>query len=170
MASRCKYCAGLFLSDLVDLTQREFEGHSFPKVAYYQHHSCFDDLEQAANDGCDLCQLILDCFRGTPFKGEINWPEEWEGPQCNIDTSIYSETKYLDATDVKISINSEHVYSDEPLEKVRVLDNLLVQVGPRQGDAFNEETRDYDYDNEGFAKLRLVLTTSHGNNLNTTPP
>lgn len=160
MSSRCKYCAGLFLSNLVDLTSTELHGHEFPQAAYYQHHSCFQDLEHAANDGCDLCQLILECFKGTPFKGDLTWPEEWEGEGCDVERSMYAEAKDLDVSDVKISINSEDVWFFATLESVRVLDNLLVQVGPRQDDPYDEETGVYA--EEGLPKLRLILSTPRG--------
>lgn len=160
MSSRCKYCASLFLSDLVNLTSREFHGHEFPQSAYYQHHSCFQDLEHAANDGCDLCQLILECFKGTPYDGDLIWPNEWEGEGCDVGSSMYAEAKCLDVSDVKISINSEDVWSFATLGSVKVLDNLLVQVGPRQEDPYDEETGVYA--EEGLPKLRLILSTSRG--------
>ncbi|ROT39006.1 HET-domain-containing protein [Sodiomyces alkalinus F11] len=143
MASRCQPCSELTISHLVHLTERDFNGHVFPEEGFYRHHDSFDALERSANDGCDFCQLIIDCFKGSPnIHNTIRWPERWEGqgPSCNMETSMYAAAKRLKNSDVKISINANHVFSWTSLEAVEVFDLLLVQVGPREETPRDEET------------------------------
>ncbi|KPM46184.1 hypothetical protein AK830_g244 [Neonectria ditissima] len=130
MTARCQYCADLFLGRLVDLVNEGFRASTFPQHGFYPHHRSFGDLEQAAGDGCEFCQLILDCFKGTP-KGRF-WPVKWEGPSCDPDTSMYAAAMALDDSDVKISISTDHIWPDEPFELLKVFDTLLVQVGRRE--------------------------------------
>ncbi|KAK0707035.1 heterokaryon incompatibility protein-domain-containing protein [Lasiosphaeria miniovina] len=152
MASRCGYCAGLSIERLVDLAKTEFSAHAFPQRAFYQHHPSFGDVEQSATGGCDLCQLILECFRGTPWDDCSFWPSGWEGPRLDIDKSAYAAAKQLDVSDVKLCINTDHVWSSQPLESVSLFNKLLVHVGPIQED--DEEDSDWP-----FPFLSLALST-----------
>lgn len=131
--ARCQYCSVLSISRLVTLAEIEFEAHSVSRQGFFQHHQSFQDLEQAADRGCDLCQLILDCFKGSPNEQDVPglWPTEWLGLECDIKTSMYTAAIALPDSNVRISINSSHVYLTDNIDKVVVFDRILVQVGPR---------------------------------------
>lgn len=154
---RCQPCARLTISHLVQLAKREFGGHFFPENAFYRHHGSFDALERSADDGCDFCQLIIDCFKGSPKPRNLTWPEVWEGPGCDIEESMYAAAKNLEVSDVKICINADHVFFQQPLESVEVFDLLLVQVGPRE-DAVRDEDASFD----GFPVLKLAFSAPRG--------
>lgn len=155
MAFRCDYCAGLSIERLVDLAKKEFAGHTFPSKAFYQHHSSFRDLEQTAERGCAFCRLILDSFKGTPWDYGLTWPTAWGGVNLDSDFSAYHAAMALDASDVKLCINSEHFYDSEPLDKASVFDALMVQIGPVQ-DYEDEEAED------AFPTLVLALSRPSG--------
>jgi hypothetical protein len=155
MAFRCDYCAKLSIERLVDLAKKEFSGHTFPSAAFYQHHNSFRDLEQSAGQGCALCRLILDSFKGTPWGNGLTWPNEWEGVGLDSDSSAYHAAMELGISDVKLSINAQHVYSDEPLESVSVFDALMVQIGPVQ--YYEDEEAE-----DAFPTLVLALSRPSG--------
>ncbi len=144
--ARCKLCAGLSVSTLLDLAKEEFKGCEFPRRAFYQHHQSFHDLEEAAERGCDFCSLILNEFKGTLTKDDgrpVTWPRNWLGSQCPIDDSMYAVAKELPDSNVRIGINSDAYYSATTLNEVSMLDTLLVQVGPR---TIPDEDQDQDAD------------------------
>lgn len=160
MTTRCQCCEKLFLSDLVALAQKEFTANEFPQNSFYQHHSSFDALEQAANDGCNFCQLVLECFKGTPSRestGDLLWPKEWLRGDCDVSESMYAEAKDLDESSIKIAINSTHVYATVDLDAVEAFDALLVRVGPNecQLDPFDDDS----------PILCLTLSTPRGTSL-----
>jgi hypothetical protein len=72
MAPRCQFCSRYSINHLVALAERN------TKAAYYSHLESFAYLEQSAQDGCDLCRLILDCFKAAEHD-EI-WPRNFERP------------------------------------------------------------------------------------------
>lgn len=154
MAHQCQYCANLSVSLLVDLAEKEFESYIFPQRASYRHHCSFENLEKSAENGCDFCQLVLECFKCTPADDDLpqDWPSEWIGPECATERSMYGIAKSLPISDVKICIASDSVPYGEPLEKVRVFDAIMVQVGPR---AENDED-DWTW---GMPPLVLTLST-----------
>ena len=162
MSTRCRLCSGLSVEALVGLAKQEFSAHEFPTWAYYQHHSSFHDLEHAANAGCDLCSLIVDCFKGIPWtRGEFYYefsPYIWEKTEVDIEESAYTAAKEVALSDVKLSINTDHVYSSDGLDKVRSFNTLLVQVGPSE---LPEESEDYAFP-------FLILSLSHRGNCNST--
>ncbi|KAK0719369.1 hypothetical protein B0H67DRAFT_572979 [Lasiosphaeris hirsuta] len=92
MAQKCRFCAGFTISHPIELAKEEFRGDIFPDNAYYQHHACFRDLEQSAENGCDLCRLILDCFAE---RDDLNWPRTWAGAGADIDWSMYSAAREM---------------------------------------------------------------------------
>lgn len=159
--ARCQYCTGLSISGLVRLAQEEFLGHEFPHQAFYQHQPSFNDLEKAAEHGCDLCQLILECFKGSPTNQDppYVWPDEWLGSQCSIDTSMYAVAKELPDSNVRICINSDNVYGSDAIEKVSVFDTVLVQIGPK---APPYDSDDPDAEIWEFPALSLLIETSRG--------
>jgi hypothetical protein len=150
---------GISFSSLVQLALKEFTPYNFPKDAYYRHHESFSDLEISAGQGCDLCQLILASFKGTPGQGnELTWPTGWIGTSLEAEpsNSMYSEAMMLERSDVKISLGSSHIYLLQSLTDVRMFDILLVQVGT------NEDTMNEEYETVGFPTLQLTLTVMQG--------
>ena len=140
-----------------------------PLGPYYQHHACFSDLEQAAHDRCDLCQLILDCFEGAE-RDHYAWPSEWmSGPDGSTDfepesTSMYAAAKKLE--NIKLALNSSIAFAGEEL--VCVFDVIVVQVG-RTSDAeldskgsFIEEDNKDDFCEQRVPPLRLTLSSPRG--------
>lgn len=159
--TRCQYCTGLSISRLVRLAQEEFSGHEFPSRAFYQHHPSFNELEQAAEHGCDLCRLILECFKGSPTDQDppYEWPDEWHGSRCSIETSMYAAAKELPDSNVRISINSDNSYGSDTIDKVITFDTLLVQLGPK---APPYDSDDPDAENWEFPALSLRIDTPRG--------
>ncbi|PKK54203.1 hypothetical protein CI102_1010 [Trichoderma harzianum] len=145
MSTHCRPCSGLSAETLIGLAEQEFSGHEFPASAHYQHHNSFHDLEQAANGGCNLCSLIVDCFKGIPWiRGESYQFSSclWETPGIEIEGSAYDAAKQLALFDVKLSIGTDHVYLGDGLDKVRSFNTLLVQIGPTE---LPEESDDYAF-------------------------
>ncbi|TGO20806.1 hypothetical protein BPAE_0264g00080 [Botrytis paeoniae] len=152
MTQRCTYCANLSLVHLIDLAKIDFKGRVFPNqptteglmgpfiwtsllanpddslkegkpMAFYPHHKCFQDLLKSADMGCDLCEVILTCLKKR-IPGE---DEESQGD--NSDEVYWTDFSRRRETDIKISINSSHVYPDATLDGVQMLDTILVHVG-----------------------------------------
>lgn len=148
---------------LVELAKEEFSAHSFPHQAFYQHHASFDDLERSANSGCDICALIIDSFKDSgPFNGLV-WPETSLRRECDISTSVYpsvySKAKSLMVSDVKVCINTEHLYLGQGIEDVLVFDTLLVQVGAIEDSESDLVESEVDYP---LPPLSLTLSVSNG--------
>ncbi|KAI1394353.1 HET-domain-containing protein [Hypoxylon trugodes] len=157
MPARCDYCAGLSISLLVDLAKQEFSGKIMPEKAFYQHHASLGDLEALANRGCGLCTLMLECFKGTPldYTQAPTWRTKWTGSACKLEESMFFAANEYPFTDLKLAINSHHVYFLDTLDSVRVFDQILVQVGIIQN--LDEATPDDDQ-HWGFDPLALTLT------------
>ncbi len=155
--ARCKLCAGLSVRVLLDLAKEEFGSWDFPRRAFYQHHQSLHDLEEAARQGCDLCHLILDSFKGAPTENDrpTTWPRNWLGPQCPIDGSMYAVAKGLPDSNVRVCINSDAYYSLITLNEVSMLDMLLVQVGPREIPA-EDQDRDADLSDPDIGRLASI--------------
>ncbi|KAK1624048.1 heterokaryon incompatibility protein-domain-containing protein [Colletotrichum phormii] len=160
MEHRCAPCASLTIEALIELAQVEFQAHAFPKEAFYRHHESFDALEEAARDGCDLCQLILKCFIHTPcdVPGPLEWPREWDVDLCPLEEgqqrSMHSIAKQLQPSDIKLSINATHLYGRQLIDEALVFDEIMVQVGAPYMDD------DDGYDIWGCPVLLLTLSTS----------
>lgn len=58
--------ASLTTEALAELAQDDFQDHKSPKKAFYRHHELYDVSTQATNGGCNLCQLIFECFIHNP--------------------------------------------------------------------------------------------------------
>ncbi|TVY17477.1 hypothetical protein LARI1_G004820 [Lachnellula arida] len=114
----CNLCQGLSISHLVKLAETEFSGHDFPQQAFYQHHGSYDELKCSAQDGCEFCQLLLEGFENIPVR-----EGDWEGETRS------SAIEGLESSDIKICINSEHIYSGDAIETVRMFDILMAQCG-----------------------------------------
>ncbi|KAF3770676.1 HET-domain-containing protein [Cryphonectria parasitica EP155] len=136
MARRCHHCVGLSIESLIRLAKDEFKGyHEFPKQAFYQHHNSLQDLEASAESGCELCTLILDCFKGAQVEDAddrpMAWPEDWVSDNHELGTSMFTVAKGLDDSSIRIAISADHVYATAGIEDVSQFDTLLVQIGPR---------------------------------------
>ncbi|OHE99873.1 hypothetical protein CORC01_04774, partial [Colletotrichum orchidophilum] len=160
MANRCARCASLTIEALIELAQIQFEAHDFPTQAFYQHHESFDVLEKAALDGCDLCQLFLGCFIRTPSNTPepMEWPNGWDNSLYPLEgvqqQTMYTIAKRLQSSGIKLSINATHFYGRQPIEKVQVFDEIMVQVGPPFADD------DDGYGIWGCPVLKLTLSAS----------
>jgi hypothetical protein len=128
MAERCKFCSGLSISHLIELAETELMSRRFPQTAYYRHHESFSEFERSSYEGCDLCEMILDCFKGAEH--EYMWPREWKSSDRDLGTSMYAAAKELDVSDVKLSIEADQCFNGDTIDHVRVFDTLIVQVGP----------------------------------------
>ncbi|KAK3906173.1 heterokaryon incompatibility protein-domain-containing protein [Staphylotrichum tortipilum] len=143
----CHYCANLSIPRLVDLAVQEFDAAAVPKAACYRHQPTFGDLEQSALGGCDLCRFILEVFKGTPKPDDneaidwTQWPVRWQSEGLSDGTkSMYTIAKDLKVSDVKIALSSYYAYwgMGHPLDEIRILDGLRVQVGPAYSLGFDD--------------------------------
>lgn len=162
MSSRCRFCASLTISHLLNFAQQEYSGRVFPSSAYYKHHQDFSDLEQSAEDGCDLCRFILDCFKGAPKGDEwYMWPTTWNHADNDLAGSMYAAVKELDVSDVKISIDSSHIFSTRGLGDVKVFDTLVIQVARSTDEPEDDDDEEERWENR-FPELRLVFSVPKG--------
>lgn len=135
MSNPCSKCAKLSIELLLDLACIDFKAHTFSQEAYFQHHQSFDDLEDAARQGCDFCLLVLESFYRTPCPDEDpwEWPDEWiddvESQQDLHSNTLYSVLKGLGVSNIKLCLNATHLYSGQGFEDAQVFDEILVQVG-----------------------------------------
>ena len=162
----CRLCAGLSINVLVELARKEFAGRDMPQWAFYQHHNSIQDLESSADRGCDFCILIVECFKGTPVDANSwpRWPPRWTGTACKPEDSMFASAKELPVSDIKICINSSHIYASDTIDQVQVFDHLLVHVGPiaahdevSDSASFEQDGLDWDWD-----PLILTLTCTRG--------
>ncbi|RYP49235.1 hypothetical protein DL768_005009 [Monosporascus sp. mg162] len=158
-----EFSSSLPLSRLVELAEEEYaEQTDFPQRAYYQHHSSFSELDRSAGNGCDLCRLIIDCFRGAPFEDpQLLWPETWVGPErCDIAESMYAAAEQLPVSDVKLALYADTDYRPFRLDKVRMFDTIMVQIGPVEKPQPEEYDSNSDSDERAFPCLHLRLRVS----------
>ncbi|VBB79502.1 Putative protein of unknown function [Podospora comata] len=124
MSTRCPLCTELSIQHLFELTKQEVDFHDFPSSAYYKHHKSFNDLEQSAINGCDLCQLIIHAFKQNPVE-----EDQYFGLSSQDETmSMYEKAKSLEQSDVKIALTSTYPYRDNS-SPLTIVDTLAVQVG-----------------------------------------
>lgn len=161
MAPECRPCANLTLDKLLLFAEEEYSGCTFPTKAYYEHHPSFNHLEQAAKDGCDLCRLILDCFKGSA-RDHYTWPPEWEEPDGDVEGPMYAAAKRLDVSDVKLALDSSTAFAGA--KGVSVFDVMMVQVGRRSEVEEEDDADDYEGDfwDQRVPPLRLTLCASPG--------
>lgn len=159
MGRRCQFCTNLSIRLLVNLAKREFSGSDFPRHAYYQHHPSLLDLEKSGDNGCDLCQLVIECLKATPADDSLaGWQPDLISPVCKLEDSLYAAAMPLPTSDVKVCIASSAVYLGRPIEEVSVFDALMIQVGPLE-----EYHEDESY--QGLSPLILTLSTARGMSL-----
>ncbi|KAF6797617.1 heterokaryon incompatibility protein, partial [Colletotrichum sojae] len=132
MSNPCSRCAKLSIESLLDLARIDFTAHTFSKEAFFKHHKSFDDLEDAAREGCDLCRLVLESFQRAPCPDEDpwEWPDEWiedtEFRPEDRSGTMYSIAKGLQVSDIKLCLNATHLYSGQGFEDAQVFDEILV--------------------------------------------
>lgn len=98
-------------------------------------HFSFEELEQAAEGGCELCGLIVKIFKSVDGRDTDSW--EWTREllekQSKGKISVYHLVKQpSDSTDtqVRIYIGTSGMYGAGTKGESPVLDILLVHVGP----------------------------------------
>ncbi|KAI1093445.1 HET-domain-containing protein [Rostrohypoxylon terebratum] len=154
MAQRCRYCAGLSIEVLVDLAKQEFSGRCMPENAVYHHHKSLPDLESSANDGCDLCTLILDCFRnlrGSFIRHDISSVDEKVDLTDQLEESFFHQAKDLPSKGIRISINAHHLSGLDTIYRVLAFDQIYV-------DLEKDRTQQPDYDSRPRESRTVVLT------------
>ncbi|KAM0287397.1 hypothetical protein ACHAO9_007801 [Fusarium lateritium] len=143
---RCKYCQGLSIERLVELAETEFKATAFPQNAYYTHQPTIAALDTSAEQGCDLCQLIVQALEST--SDNASWAEELLGLNRTQDSIILATARGLADfydTAIRICINTMHVIWGTSLSDVEMLEMLLIQVGlPRsEDDMLSDDDEDY---------------------------
>ncbi|KAI0413253.1 HET-domain-containing protein [Xylaria grammica] len=159
MSYQCEYCANLSISHLVELAEQEFvDGYfEFPSHGFYPHQPSLTDLEASALRGCVLCQLILEYLHGAegPPDSYMRMPLPYTGRAIDSEKkSAYSFARDLPRNHVRICIRASHMVADESLDRVRVFDRLVVQVG-------DVEDPDATPVTGSLPPLALVLKTPH---------
>lgn len=154
---QCVRCANLTIEHLVDLAHKEFSrDNSVPSAACYQLHDSIVSLEIAADEGCDFCNLIMACLKG--YVDNDNWiADEWEGEDCHPEHSLLARARRLLQSEVRLCIVSDDSDRDDAFADVKVLDAILVQVGPH-----DELGGDIDDGIERFPVFKLTLASSRG--------
>lgn len=150
MAELCNLCRDLSIRDLIELSKPVFSNLLPHNSRYYHHHKCFSDLEASAQQGCDLCQLIVDGFKSTSY------------PALGEGVTLYSALQLLpdDTTNVKFTIHTSHMRNaPQKVDDVQVFDTLMVHVGPGPDD---RSVLDFDELHEWRLELILTLTTPRG--------
>lgn len=163
--ARCATCADLTIEHLIDLAHEEFsQNDRVPSAACFQLHDSVENLEIAADAGCEFCHFLVACLKGYPDNG--NWiADAWQGENCELEHSLLSkarqlqrsEVRQLQRSEVRLCIVSDDSDPNDKLADVKVLDTLLVQIGPH--DAVGEELED---GMETFPVFKLTLATSRG--------
>lgn len=151
----CKFCDGLSISLLIELTEVEFHAGDFPQQAYYQHQPSYANLIRSAKDGCRLCELILHGFQ------EVISPRSlspiWEGE--TRDRAVSQIESQGESSDIKICINADHLFSNGNLDQVELFDVLMVQAGTPERTATSEDS---DSEDNAIPPLRLALSVPRG--------
>lgn len=135
---RCRYCQGLSISLLVEFAKEEFIARAFPPSHYYSHHSSFQDLQESARTGCDICAAIDEGIRNEKF--DFGYLEGF----CREDL-IKEAIEQGRETDIKIAINAEHLFSsskNDRAQSVKLFDLVMVQIGMVDDILETEETEE----------------------------
>lgn len=130
----CHLCSGFDVAHWVPEyhgDNEEYPGDS----TRYPHQPSFENLEQAAADGCDLCGLIMKIFKSVDGRDKYSW--EWPrgllDKQSDGDVSVFQMVKGLpDSTHTKVQmyISTSHLYGANTMGEPPVLDVVMVHVGP----------------------------------------
>jgi len=155
--SLCRYCANVCVESLVLLTTVDRQADRLPTEAYYKHHSSFDDLEHAALAGCEICLLILDCYRGCDI--DWNW-QDTRGAEERPNDTIYTYAKELEDSSVTLFVGNSRS-SVDVLQEGQILDQVSVHLGPINIEPRgSEESLEYE-----LPDLKLLLTGSRGTSI-----
>ncbi|CAO2655121.1 Nn.00g101850.m01.CDS01 [Neocucurbitaria sp. VM-36] len=132
---RCKFCANLSISHLVSLVKAEstvkvkaVEGY-FPQHTFYQHHGSIKDVQTSADEGCDLCDLLVECLKGYADPSHI-YAQTWIGPSCEPNESLLAAATRSPSSDIKIRLLPRGSTHLDSLKGAQTLDTLYVQIGP----------------------------------------
>lgn len=155
--TQCENCADLTIEHLIELAHKEFsQNDRVPSAACYELHDSTESLETAADAGCEFCHLLVACLKGYPDNG--NWiADAWQGEDCELEHSLLARARQLQHSEVRLCIVSDDSDPNDELSDVKVLDTILVQIGPH--DAVGEEFED---GMETFPVFKLTLATSRG--------
>lgn len=148
----CKFCDGLSIRLLIDLTEVEFDALEFPQQAYYQHQPSYTNLVRSAQNGCSLCDLIYRGFQ-EEIPGSLSW--EWEGK--TREEAVAQIESQGETCDIKICINADHLYTHWTLDQVELFDVLMVQAGTPASVPTEECSED-----NSIPPLRLSLSVPPG--------
>lgn len=156
-SKQCVRCANLTIEHLVDLAHNEFSrDNSVPSAACYQLHDSIMGLEIAADAGCHFCCFLVACLKGYPDNG--NWvATEWEGEDCNPENCLLARARQLLQSEVRLCVVSDDSDRNDAFANVKVLETLLVQVGPH-----DELEGEIDDEFERFPVFKLTLASSRG--------
>ena len=124
MIRQCRFCAGLSVESLVLLAEKDLQSHEFSRRAFYQHQPSIADLVQSAHNECDLCQVIVESLETTLATFSP------AGAENDDEISLFTAAESIEITDIKLCINTRHVYPGESLDKVEMFDTVMIQVGP----------------------------------------
>lgn len=129
MSDKCPCCASLTLRKLYDYAQTHHDGdfseqhhrtdapplrftYDFPQEAYVRHHRSWQDLEDSAGRGCQLCCVIRDEF--VEFSEEVR-----QAVKEKVDQGL--------RTDIRICLDA---YRGRPTDgSAPLFDLLIIQVG-----------------------------------------
>lgn len=146
----CQRCSGFDVARWVPLYPEADEEYPDDSTRY-QLHTSFEELEKAAEHGCELCGLIMNIFKSVDGRDKHSWDwwRELLKKQSDGYISVYSLVKRIPGsihTKVQVYIGTSHMYgtNSDP-----VLDILKVHVGP-PGKHYREAPT-----------LKLKLRTSH---------
>ncbi|RTE84999.1 hypothetical protein BHE90_000389 [Fusarium euwallaceae] len=159
---RCKFCQELSIEHLVELTKTEFGAMVVPHNAYYKHQPSIAALDASAEQGCDLCQLIVQALGATIDNAHFEF--ELEGFDRSQDSTVLTTARGLAEfydTTIRISINTMHVAWESPLSDVKMLEMLLVQVGPPKevDDPLSDGGDDYEVVQPDLHPAELLITS-----------
>ena len=107
------------------MAENEFSAHSFPQHAYFEHHRSIQDLECSAKSGCELCKVILESCQRTPEQPGA----DVHGFSSPSNESMYSAALHTFPSDIKVCLNTSHVYGGDEIGKVKMWDTILIQIG-----------------------------------------
>lgn len=130
-------CLHVYLLCIADLVLRYpgANGEYPDDSTRYPLHSSFEELEQAADAGCELCGLIVKIFKSVDGRDidSWEWPRGLLEKQGDGDISVHDLVKgFQDSTDTKVRvyIGTSGMYGAGTQGEPPVLDTLMVHVGP----------------------------------------
>lgn len=130
----CQLCSGFNVARWVP-EYRDANEEYPDDSSRYSHHTSFEDLEQAAAHGCNLCGLIVKMFKSVDGRDKYSWewPRDLLGEQSDGHVSVYRLVKGIPAsnhTKIQMYINTSRLYGAHTIGEPPVLDIVMVHVGP----------------------------------------